>query len=179
MSKPISRLWLLGPPVAILISLLAYYAMFRSMRQWVDARFPWVEVNIGRRLPPFADAPRPSPAPRRIATSAAPSPPSEPLPEPPRPVATPAPPSFLSADGTVDVKKLAADRSAWPPTVVLKTAKEFPAVVDGKVVGKVNVPIGSEARLVAITDGKLGVEYQGGGAWLTVEETDLAQRLRR
>jgi hypothetical protein len=62
--------------------------------------------------------------------------------------------------------------------VLLKKAQEFPAVVAGKVVGKVEAPTGTEARLMSIQDGKLGVEYRGGGAWVAVEETDLAQRLR-
>lgn len=171
MSNRISRLWLLGPPVAILISLLAYYATFPSVRQWVDARFPWVEENIGSRL----RQPKASPAPRRVAAAPMPETRGEPMADPARPAA----PSFLAADGSVDVTKLAADRSAWPPTVVLKAAKEFPAVVGGKVVGKVNVPAGTEAKLVSIQDGKLGLEYQGGGAWLAIEETDLAKRLAR
>jgi hypothetical protein len=75
--------------------------------------------------------------------------------------------------------KLASDRTAWPKTVTLKTAREFPAVVNGKVAGKIAVPAGTEANLVSIQGGKLGVEYGGGGAWFAADETDLAQRLSR
>lgn len=180
MSKHISRLWILGPPFAIGVSLLAYYSTFRPVRQWVDAKFPWVEENIGSRLPPMASETKSAPAPRRAAPPRANLPSREPAPEePPRPVAPPPPPTFFAADGSVDLPRLAADRNAWPATVILKKAKQFPAVVNGKVVGKVEVPTGAEAKVVAIQDGKIGVEYQGGGAWLTVDETDLPQRLRR
>jgi hypothetical protein len=55
MSKPISRLWILGPPAAILLSLLVYYAKFNVVRQWVDVRFPWVKENVGSRLPQLAE----------------------------------------------------------------------------------------------------------------------------
>lgn len=179
MSKPISRLWFLGPPAAILLSGLVYYAKFNSVRRWVDTRFPWVEDHVGSHLPPLADESRAASPPRRVATPAPPPNPSEPAPDPQRSIAPPAAPSFLTPDGRVDMTKLTANRSAWPPAVALKTAKEFPAVVNGKVVGRVEVPAGTEARLISVQDGKLGVEYRGGGAWLTVEETDLAQRLRR
>lgn len=178
MSRPISKLWLLGPPVAILISLVAYYGTFRSVRDWVDARFPWVEVNIGRRLPTFANDSKTTLTPARVATPAIDTP-REPAAESVRPPAPPPAPSFVGTDGKVDLPKLGADRSAWPRTVVLKRTTEFPAVVDGKVVGKVNVPLGAEAKLVAIQDGRIGLEYQGGGAWVAPADTDLAERLQR
>ena len=37
-------------------------------------------------------------------------------------------------------------------------------------------PAGAEANLKMIRDGKVGVEYQGGGALVPVEDTDLAVR---
>jgi hypothetical protein len=178
MSKPISRLWFLGPPAAILLSAFVYYAKFQSVRRWVDAKSPWVEENVGSRLPQFLEERKVVNTPRRSVSSPPSDSAGEPILEPPKPAVTPLPPSFLAADGSVDLKKLASDRGAWPPAVVLKRAKEFPAVVNGKVVGKVEVPLGTEAKLVSIKDGKLGLEYRGGGAWLAVEETDLAQRLR-
>ena len=179
MSKPISRLWFLGPPAAILLSLLVYYAKFDSVRRWVDPRFPWVADHIGSRLPALPnESPVPS-APRHASGPSPSSRESEETPLFPASAAPPLGPSFIAPDGSVDVRKLAADRTAWPKTVKLKLAKEFPAVVNGKVVGKIEAPVGTEAKLVSIQDGQLGVEYQGGGAWLTVDETDLAQRLHR
>jgi hypothetical protein len=77
----------------------------------------------------------------------------------------------------VDTEKLGKTREAWPKTVRLRKAVAFPAVVSGKAVGQVEAPAGSEANLVKIENGKLGVEYFGGGAWVAVDDTDLAQRL--
>src|SRR4051812_35330981 len=113
MSQPISRLWFLGPPAAILISLLAYYAKFPSMRHWVDARFPWVEVNIGRLLPELVEeSPTTASVPVRTSPPRFPTPITEPtppqtIPAPPPPPAPPVAPSYLTADGAVDMQKLA------------------------------------------------------------------------
>jgi hypothetical protein len=80
-------------------------------------------------------------------------------------------------DGRVDFAKLAADRTAWPSTVRLKKKREFPVVINGKQVGKVEAPVGTETRLVTLEGGHLGLEFRGGGAWVPLEETDLAKRL--
>ena len=182
MSQPISKLWLLGPPFAIAISAFVYYAQFPWARKWVDDRFPWVEVNIGRRLREIPGQATAGP-PRVHSTTRMSTPVAEisPVaPEPaPAPAATPAPPSYLAADGRVELEKRAADRTAWPRMVTLKKPRRFPAVVNGKVVGHVEAPVGTELNLVSIQNGQLGVEYRGGGAWMPVEETDLAQRLRK
>ena len=62
--------------------------------------------------------------------------------------------------------------------IALRKAREFPAVVEGKAVGNVIVPKGTEVHLLKIEGGKLGLEYRGGGVWAGVDETDLADRLR-
>src|SRR4051812_432354 len=51
MSQQLSKWWLLGPPFAIAVSVLAYYAVFPSFRGWVDARFPWAAAHVGIYLP--------------------------------------------------------------------------------------------------------------------------------
>ena len=138
MTKRISTLWLLGPPLAIFVTAFVYYAKFGSVRHWVDTRFPWVEEHIGNHLPSRAEASGTATAARRTAPQP-PSPmPRELVPEPPRPAVPPVAPSFFAPDGTVDVLKLAADRNAWPPVVALKKAHEFPAVVDGKLAREVH-----------------------------------------
>src|SRR5262249_777060 len=76
-----------------------------------------------------------------------------------------------------NLQQLAADPAQWPKKVSLKKATSFPAVVGGKVVGSLIAPAGSEANLKGIRDGQLGIEYQGGGAWLPVEDTDLKARV--
>jgi hypothetical protein len=63
--------------------------------------------------------------------------------------------------------------------VALVKAREFPAVVEGKVVGNALVLKGTQVHLVRIEAGKLGLDYRGGGIWADVVETDLAERVPR
>ena len=78
----------------------------------------------------------------------------------------------------IDLAKLSANQADWPKAVLLRKATEFPAVVDGKVVGKIIVPKDTEVHLLKIEAGKLGLEYRGGGLWADTDDTDLADRLR-
>lgn len=108
------------------------------------------------------------------------APPSQPPAQAAQPVvagAAPAPVRLAPADNAVDLAALSNTPSEWPKTVELKGAVEFPAVLDGRVVGKVKAPPGVHARLVVIRGNKLGVEYQGGGAMVDVSETDLIQQV--
>jgi hypothetical protein len=66
----------------------------------------------------------------------------------------------------------------WPKTVYLKAPVDFPAVLEGKVVGKLRAAAGAEARVVKVSGGKVGVEYRGGGAWLDFDRTDFVERAR-
>jgi len=159
----------LGPLVPILLILVAgfvYYAKYHWARAWVDERFPWVKENVGSHLPSLVINVGPDGQP--IEGNESNSAPEE--------ASATAP--YISNHGAVDLPKLAADRAAWPKTVTLKKAREFPAVVDGKAVGKIQAPSGSETRLVAIESGRLGLEFRGGGAWVPPEETDLSERLQ-
>ena len=152
--------------------------MLPSFRRWVDKRFPWAAVHVGVYLPALdgddqsgrtRSAVRPVDQGQPI--SATPSPDSPALKPPPAP-------TYLTPNGMVDLVKLSANQADWPKAVVLRKAKEFPAVVDGKVVGKIIVPKDTEVRLLKIEAGKLGLEYRGGGLWADTDDTDLADRLR-
>ena len=177
MSQQLSKWWLLGPPFAITVSILAYYAAFPSFRGWVDSHFPWAATHIGIYLPERDEARvkrlRAAAATREQAQPAAPTPSPVPAVPPPPPA-----PTYLTPEGTVDLAKLSANHADWPKAVILRKAKEFPAVVDGKAVGNITVPKGTEVHLLKIDAGKLGLEYRGGGAWADAEETDLADRFR-
>lgn len=81
-------------------------------------------------------------------------------------------------DDATAFQMMAADPTSWPRAVRLVKPVQFPAVVGGKEVGKVMVPAGTEVTLSRIKDGLLGVEYQGGGAWLKPTETDVVSRSR-
>ena len=181
MSQQLSKLWLLGPPFAIAVSALTYYAMFPSFRNWVDARVPWVATHVGVHLPARDDdelVRRMQAAGKAQPNSATPEL-QEPVDATRPPITAPPKPNYLTTEGTVDLPKLAANSADWPKTVALVKAREFPAVVEGKVVGNALVPKGTEVRLVRIKAGKLGLEYRGGGTWAEVGETDLAERVPR
>lgn len=156
---------------ALLLSLVflaaAYYIRVPTVRTAIDARAPWVNGFLGQFVEdsPVAVAPRPVPI-------------EEPLAAPERAEPTSPPKEKTAPPEIFDLRKLAADRAAWPVAVTLARATDFPAVVDGKVVGSVTAPKGAEVKLVTISGGKLGVDYQGGGAWLFVEETDLMARVQ-
>lgn len=81
-------------------------------------------------------------------------------------------------DDATAFQMMVADPTSWPRTVRLVKPVQFPAVVGGKEVGKVMVPAGTEVNLARIKDSQLGVEYQGGGAWLKPTDTDVVSRSR-
>jgi hypothetical protein len=109
---------------------------------------------------------------------AAPAPPAiEKAPAAPTPApvaaATPAPPKpFDPAD-------LAGNPSAWPKTVRLLQATNFPAVFNSQVVGSVTLPAGSEVKLVNIQGDQLTLDHQGGTQTLSWKLTDLEQEVAK
>ncbi len=174
MSKPISKLWALGPFVALALLFVAYYMKRPEFREVVDARLPWVRETMarfgalaseGENTEAFGESEPGMPnlsagVVEDLAGPHARIPPREPRQTP------------------IDIGNLHQFPAAWPKTVTLKTPVDFPAVVKGKVVGSLRAPPGSEANLVEIRDGKVGLEYRGGGAWLKMEETDVIERVR-
>ena len=187
MKKSPSKLWAFGPPSAVLLLTMAYYINMPSFRDLVDARLPFVHQLMAplARQPQVvviddsqADAPRAPFEGSQRMTTPKPETPTQGAPphsKPPGPGdhANPSP-----ADQGGDLKSLFTDRSCWPKVVTLKRRVEFPAVANGKVIGKLTAPQGSIANLVVVKDGKLGVEYRGGGAWLDVKDTDALARMR-
>jgi hypothetical protein len=170
MSNRSNATTVLAPIILIAVAAFVYYAKYHWARAWVDERFPWVKENVGSHLPSLVITIGPDGQPIDASGSASGS--------GSVPQEAPATVPYISNDGVVDLPKLAADRASWPKTVKLKKPREFPAVVDGKPVGKIKAPPGSETRLVAIQSGKLGLEFRGGGAWVAPEETDLSERMQ-
>jgi hypothetical protein len=176
MSHKSNKFWLCALPVSLLILVAAYYIRVPAARRFIDAH-----TSLGRQFlggfvhdtVVYETVPKPSKPVSPYAASVV-APPSPPPPEKPAPVEiamTPAPrPVF-------DLQKLAGAPSLWPKKVVLIKATTFPAVVGGKVVGTLVAPAGAEANLKGIKEGNVGVEYQGGGAWLPVGDTDLETRV--
>ena len=164
--KQISKLWLLGPPLSLALLFLACYAKLPFARKLIDEKLPaFGQTAIAQRTIEILHAP-PSLSSEEGSASEA---------------ASGAMPNSDAAPGSrapLEFQDIAADRSTWPKSVRLKKPTEFPAVSGGKVVGKLRSPAGAEVTLVAIQQGKLGVEFQGGGAWVAPEETDLLERAR-
>ena len=167
---------------ALALCALVYYLKSPDVRAWVDAKAPVVKQWIGPLVAkwdqrfPMASEPAPvvaAPKPIAAATSAqepAAAPSSTPVAEKAEP-ATP-------RNEDVDLAQLSQSRSKWPKAVTLKKPVEFPAVMDGKIIGNVKSPAGVEARLVMMRGTQVGVEYQGGGAMVDIADTDLIERVQ-
>jgi len=92
----------------------------------------------------------------------------------PAPVATPPPPPK-----PFDPVDLAASPAAWPKLVRLSQAVDFPAVLNGQVVGSVHVPAGAAVKLVSIQGEQLVLDYQGGRQTLPWKMTDIEAEAER
>lgn len=158
--------WLFAFVCSLVLLAAAYYVTRPGMRTTVDAHAGWVRPILAPFIRESAETPPPEP---RDA------PPEEIVAVPPPPV-IPGPAAIPAPAEPFDLRKLAVNRAAWPKKVALTIEKDFPAVVDGKVIGSLKAPAGTEVDIVTISGGKIGVEYKGGGAWLFVEETDVIAR---
>lgn len=170
----------------------AYYIKVPEFRKFVDSKTPlareylgrWVQEPVvkvewkGEMDPLFA-----KPTPQRSASAEVQ--PSRKAPEAaaPQPVAKvpdapvlPVAPSPSPTEMAPDLQKIASNRALWPKTLTLTKAATFPAVFNGKIVGSLVAPAGSEVILHSIKDDKVGLEFNGGGAWLPVDQTDLLAR---
>ena len=139
----------------LVVACAVSYVKGPATRKFVDEKLPFVKGLLGR----FVAAPE-------EGTPDAPAADGAPAGTAPAPATTP-----------MTFEKLAADPTAWPRTVRLKKAVQIPAVVGGKEVGKVMVNAGTEVNVKRIQNGSVGIEYQGGGAWVKPDETDVMERV--
>jgi hypothetical protein len=161
--------------VALLLAAVGFVAYLRIpiVQDSVNTRLPQLKqplTNLAVTLHQMPD----SGSTTDSTTSSQPNAPAAPGSNATNDPATTAPSSAPAQSGTLDLAQLSQSRLQWPKSVTLKKAVQFPAVLDGKIVGNVQAPAGSQAHLVLIKDGKLGLEYQGGGAMVDVNDTDLA-----
>lgn len=152
------------------------YAKSAGFRSNVNANLPWLKEMLAERGISFDQkAKEPQPVVEEVVESTpAVAETSVPTPEPEVAAAEPAP---APVSTTVDLTELATNRDEWPKKLTLKKVVSFPAVLNGKVIGKVNAPAGSEVNLVMMKNGKVGVEFKGGGAMLEPADTDLVQKV--
>jgi hypothetical protein len=195
MSKKKSGIWSIALPLSVVFLAAAYYVKVPEVRKEVDAHTPVVRNLLGRFVqetgvktivlqgeqdPAFAKpkAPRES-VPAKVPDAAGPM--IAKAAEPVVPAAPPALVAEVSAPPVVtapDLQTIAADRTRWPKKVSLIKAATFPAVLNGKVVGSLVAPAGAEANLVSIKEDQVGLEFNGGGAWVPASQTDLIARIQ-
>ena len=104
----------------------------------------------------------------------------EPYPEVAKPGAT----ATAAQGNSVGIVQIASDHSLWPKNVKIKKATLFPAVSQGKEVGKWNLPAGTEVKLVSINADKVAITFSSdgtmsntGGTWVQAADTDLLERV--
>jgi len=111
-----------------------------------------------------------TPVPAAAATAPEPTAPSTPT---PAAASTPGPPKpFDPAD-------LASNPAAWPKTLRLKQAVEFPALFNSQVVGSVKAPSGTVVKLDNIQGDQLTVDFQGGTQTISWKLTDLEEQMAK
>lgn len=163
---------------------VAYYVRVPEFRETVQTKWHWVKDRVTPGQTAKASTPQPPATELKATPMEKPAPLPAPLPDPVAVVRTPeTPPQIATPEPerapSDFLQELANNRAAWPPTVRLKSTISFPAVMNGKVVGRVNLAKDSVVTLVQISQGKLGLEHHGGGAWVNPEQTDLLDRLPR
>lgn len=128
-----------------------------ALRYWADYMIEW----IGSRLTPARPTPAPTPAP-----TPSPTPEATPTPEPsPTPEPTP--------EEKDPVAWLNENPERRPATLLLREATSFPALYEGRVVGRVKVPAGTRVKLVGILPDGVTVRYREGTAKVAYDATNL------
>ena len=156
----------MGPPISLMLLAITLYVKYSDVRSFVDRTCPWVKNNIGRYAPAFPVEPKPEPP--SVEFQPAPSRPTAAV------AATPVP-----APKPFNLATVCAEAGRWPKSVAIKKAVEIPSVIGGNVVGKLRLTAGCEVHVASVRDGKVGIEYRGGGAWLDLESTDFVERARQ
>jgi len=183
MRKSPNKLWAFGPPLSLALLAFAYYVKVPAFRDAVDKRFPWAREHLAQFVPEPTVVMIKDPA-NPAGTDSTPPNPDDASPAASTPGAgkkktkansIPAP---EVREEPLTMERFAANPALWPKKVKLRKTIEFPAVLNGKVVGKIQAPPGTEANLRKIKDQQLGVEFQGGGAWVPVAETDLMDQVK-
>ena len=162
MEEEHSKLWRLALVLSLIAFVAAAYFRIPPVRDYINEKFPWVKQQLAERGIKIVDDPSEAFAAPSPVESAAPT--RKPA---PTPVEKPA----------ISFEQIEANPALWPKEVSLKKQTVFPAVVEGKEVGKVTVSAGTAVQLYRIANQKLAVVYNGGGAWVLPAETDLLERV--
>lgn len=195
MDEQPSKLWNVALVFSLLLLGAIAYVKYQPARTLVDTKCPWVKEQLtkyGIQIPEIGaavqadnDAAATASAPATSAPVAAPAAAPAIAPVAFQPASTPAPaPVKVASHGIMNVAQIAADQSVWPKKVRLKKDTTFPAVMDKKQIGKLNVPAGTEVGLYQVQPDKLAVTYSPngsidttGGTLVSPDDTDLVARV--
>ncbi len=88
-------------------------------------------------------------------------------------------PSAHAAPAVIDLATISKSPPAqWPKSVLLKKAAMFPAVLDGKIVGEVQVPVGTAVNVSLVQANGVTTEFRGAKKVRPDGATDLIERFR-
>ena len=83
-----------------------------------------------------------------------------------------------SVEETIDFATLALHRTDWPKEVTLKKTVVFPALFEGKIVGHLQVPLGSSVQLLSMNATQVTLRYHDATQTVAIGTTDLADRVQ-
>ncbi|MGA1540760.1 MAG: alpha-amylase family glycosyl hydrolase, partial [Chthoniobacterales bacterium] len=126
---------------------------FDALRELADRAVQWASSYFTPRPPPPTPTPTPTPEP-----TPTPTPTPEPTPEEVDPVGW-----------------LIDNPERRPANLTLRETTSFPALYEGKVVGKVNVPAGAEVKLVDVGPELVEVRFREGTVALPHAATNLRE----
>ena len=111
-----------------------------------------------------------------VQPPAPPAPPPTPTPTPtPEPTPTPTPTPEPTPEEVDPIGWLIENPERRPETLVLRERTSFPALYEGRPVGKIDVPAGAKVRLVNIEPDAVVVRYREGTVTLPYDATDLRE----
>ena len=180
-----SKIWNVALVFSLLLLAGVLYYRFAPVREIVDAKCPWIKEQLAQHGIQFSGAAAATPEAPAPANSGAANPPQPLTSAPTRPLTSaPAQRLAVAQPQPMSLAQIASNQSLWPKVVKIKKPIVFPAVLNGKEVGKLSVPAGTEVKLISVTPEKVGVAYSpdgtmpnAGGAWLLAAETDLIERV--
>src|SRR5581483_7360872 len=113
--------------------------------------------------------------PEKPAPTPSPTPESTPTPTP-EPTATPTPIPSATPTPVEPVSWLMEHKDRWPTEIALIKPVDFPAVINGKVVGSVKVPAGSRLNVIDLEPDAVIASFENGKQRIGIDATDLRQR---
>jgi len=127
-----------------------------ALRELGNRALEWINNLIKTPTPPVAP-PTPTPTPT------------------PEPTPTPTPTPEPTPEEVDAVAWLMENPDRFPESLLLREKTSFPALYEGRAIGKIDVPAGKEVRLVSIEPDAVVVRYREGTAKIPYDATNLRE----